>query len=106
MKYRESVLINIKNIISRLFWIRKEFDETTGYIKVIWDDRDANEVGFFIFGKAKKSWQIKPIINNKLNIVDANTFNIINILHQHVDFDEREYLKIREILIEESKKVL
>lgn len=105
MEARESILINIKSYIPRLFWLRKNvIDDDT--IEVIWDNREANKVGSVIFKKAKNKWNNKPIINSSYVISDADLFGVLDILHKHVNFNENEYSEIRKILELNSKNVL
>ena len=105
MEARESILINIKSYIPRLFWLRKNvIDDDT--IEVIWDNREANKVGSVIFKKAKNKWNSKPIMNSSYVISDADLFTVIDTLHRYVNFNENEYSEIRKILELNSRNVL
>jgi hypothetical protein len=105
MEFREDVIINIKNILPRLFWLRKEkIDGDT--INVIWDNREANQIGKVMFKKAKNKWNTKPLMTSSYIITDADLFGVIDLLHKHVNFDEREYSEIKKILETMSKNIL
>jgi len=105
MDFRESILISIKNILPRLFWLREEKIDDDNIV-VIWDDRNAESVGKVMFKKAKNKWNTKPLMTSSYIITDADLFGVIDLLYKHVNFDEREYSEIRKFLETMSKNAL